>query len=91
MLDGLAARVKRVYLHIDLDVHGAHSLHANGYATAGGPTPEGVRRLVRTIADRFDVAAAAITAFDPTADLDGRALVAALDLLEALASRALSS
>ena len=84
-LDVLAAGVRRVYLHIDLDVHGAESLRANGYASAGGPTAEQVRAFVREVAARFDIAAAAITAFDPAADVDGRATEAALELLVLLA------
>lgn len=85
-LDVLARRVRRVYLHVDLDIHGAESLRANGYASRGGPTAAEVQAFVRRVGERFDVAAAAITAFDPTADVDGRALTAALDLLETLAS-----
>jgi arginase len=84
-LDVLAQRVRRVYLHVDLDIHGAESLRANGYASPGGPSANEVQAFVRRVGERFEVAAAAITAFDPEADTDGRALSAALDLLETLA------
>jgi arginase len=84
-LDTLATRVRRVYLHVDLDVHGLESCRANGYASAGGPTPAQVRSLIEAVAARFEIAAAALTAYDPAADHDGAALAAALDLLELLA------
>jgi arginase len=86
-LDVLAQRVRRVYLHVDLDIHGAESLRANGYASPGGPSASEVQAFVRRVGERFEVAAAAITAFDPAADTDGRALTAAL---EAVAMRTLS-
>jgi arginase len=85
-LDALRSRRESVYLHVDLDIHGVETLRANGHASAGGPTPASVRRLVRQVQDRFDVVAASITAFDPQCDRDGRATAAALALIEVLAS-----
>ena len=85
-LDRLAVRVQHVYVHIDLDVHGAESLRANGYASRGGPTPADVRAFVERVASRFEIVAAALTAFDPLEDVDGRATDAALELLDLLAS-----
>ncbi|HEX6807914.1 MAG TPA: arginase family protein [Gemmatimonadaceae bacterium] len=85
-LDRLASRVRNVYLHIDLDVHGVESLRANEYASAGGPTPGQVRAFVERVAARFEIVAAALTAFDPMADLDGHAANAALELLDVLAA-----
>jgi arginase len=85
-LDRLAGRVRRVYLHIDLDVHGSESMRANSYASPGGPTAADVRAFVERVAERFEIAAAALTAFDPAADVDGRAANAGLALLELLAA-----
>jgi len=83
-LDRVANRVRKVYLHIDLDIHGAESFRANGYASPGGPTPAQLRAFVERVASRFEIVAAALTAFDPVEDVDGRAADAALDLLELL-------
>ncbi len=84
-LDELGARVGRVYLHVDLDVHGAEWIRANGYASAGGLSPDDVLRFIMSVSERFDVAAASITAFDPAADPTRGALAAATRLLDALA------
>src|SRR6185436_5882654 len=73
-LDMVATRVRRVHLHVDLDIHGAESLKANGYASKGGPNPERVLDFVRAVAARFAIAGAAVASFDPAADDDGSAL-----------------
>lgn len=84
-LEALASRVERVYLHVDLDVHDAAHLRANRFAAPGGLSPDRVRSLVSEVAARVPVAAAAITAYDPAYDEDGRAAAAALDLIELIA------
>ncbi|HYH79148.1 MAG TPA: arginase family protein [Longimicrobium sp.] len=84
-LDALAARVEGVYLHIDLDVHDPGEGRANDFAAPGGLTAEEVRALVHEVAGRIPIQAAAITAFDPAADGDGRMLAIALDLLRTIA------
>ena len=84
-LEALASRVERVYLHVDLDVHDAAHLRANRFAAPGGLSPDRVRSLVSEVAARIPVAAAAITAYDPAYDEDGRAAAAALDLIELIA------
>ncbi len=87
-LDALAGRVEGVYLHVDLDVHDADQGRANSFAGTGGLTAGEVRALVREVASRIPVVAAAITAYDPAADDDGRMLPIALDLLQTLAETA---
>lgn len=67
-LTELARRVSRVYLHIDLDVHEPSEAQANQYAVPGGLAAGTVRDLVRVVAERFRVVAAALTAYDPTYD-----------------------
>jgi len=78
--------VSRVYLHIDLDVHEPAEAQANQYAVPGGLSPSRVRDLVRLVATRIDVAAASLTAYDPSYDADGRMLETGLQLLEEIAS-----
>lgn len=87
-LDDLAKRVSAVYLHIDLDVHDPALAPANQYRPPGGLTPAEVREAVRLTALRIPVAAAALTAFDPTCDVAGTTLAAGLDLLDQIAGLA---
>lgn len=87
-LDALAGRVEGVYLHLDLDVHDPAEGRANGFAAAGGLSAEEVRALVRQVAERVPITAAAITAYDPTCDDDGRMLAIVLDLLQTIAETA---
>jgi arginase len=71
-LDGLRERVDRVYLHIDLDVLDSRAGRANEYAAPGGPGPDAVLGAVDAVLDRFTLAAAALTAYDPSEDTNGR-------------------
>jgi len=87
-LDALAGRVKRVYLHVDLDVHDPADGRANTFQPAGGLTADEVRGFVRTIASRIPIAAASITAYDPAVDADGRMLGVGLELMELIAELA---
>lgn len=82
----MGAGARRIYLHVDLDVHDPTLLRANGYAASGGPSPEEVRDAVVGIVRRAPVAAIAVTAYDPTVDPDRRAAAAAIDLIEAALS-----
>ena len=84
-LEALASRVSRIYLHIDLDVHDPSAGRANQFAVAGGLSAQGVQRAVRAIAGRVPVGAAALTAYDPDHDDDGRMLRTATELAELLA------
>ena len=75
-LDELAGRVRRVYLHVDLDVLDTSVGRANRYAAAGGPDLDTVLAVIGETFARFTVAAAALTAYDPQAD-EGRTILAA--------------
>jgi len=83
-LTELARRnVARMYLHIDLDVHDPADVQANQYAAPGGLAPSTVRDLVTVVAGRFEIVAAAMTAYDPTCD--ERMLGVGLDLISRIA------
>jgi arginase len=91
-LDALsAAGVRRAYVHVDLDTHDPRDAPANGYQPPGGLTPAAVRDAVRLVVERFEVAAAAITAYDPACDPDGRAAAVALELAPVLVGSAAHS
>ncbi|HVE80143.1 MAG TPA: arginase family protein [Gemmatimonadaceae bacterium] len=88
-VEALAARgVQRAYVHVDLDVHDPTLAPANHYAVPGGLTPHAVREAVQLIADRVTIAAAALTAYDPASDADGRTCGAAVELLATVAAAA---
>ncbi|MBI5106060.1 MAG: arginase family protein, partial [Solirubrobacterales bacterium] len=75
----LALPVRRVLLHLDLDVLDAGEGRANRYAAPGGPSLETVLAAVDAVFARFEVAAFALTAYEPG---DARAHAAAVALLE---------
>jgi arginase len=86
-LERLRDRVSRVYLHVDLDVIDAAEATANEYAARGGPSVERLVDCVRLVGERFGVAAAAITAYDPTFDPHERVLAAARRVIAQIAAR----
>jgi arginase len=90
LLDTLARRVARVYLHVDLDVHDPREGHANEFHAPGGLTASEVREVIRDVAGRIPIAAAAITAYDPVEDRDDRILTIGLELMELIAKLAAS-
>src|SRR5215207_1040668 len=85
LLDALAGRVRRVYLHVDLDVHDPAEGRANEFWAPAGLTADEVRRVVREVAARFPIAGASITAYDPEFDPDGKMLETGLELMELIA------
>jgi arginase len=76
-LGALAAATRRVYLHVDLDALDVAVGRANAYAAPGGPALEPLLAAVEGVFDRFEVGAAALTAYDPRVDADGGIAVAA--------------
>lgn len=61
---------------------------ANQYAAAGGPTVETLLVAIHEVFRRFQVDAAAVTAYDPTYDSDGQVAAAARELIAAIAEGA---
>lgn len=83
-LDALRGRVGEVYLHIDLDVLDESEGRANQFACAGGLTGARLVELVRLIGSSFHVGAAAITAYDPACDAEGKIPPIVQDVVEAI-------
>jgi arginase len=81
-LEGLEA--DQVYLHIDLDVLDRSEANVNQFSSAGGLTLAELQQIVRLVAAARSVVAAAITAYDPSYDKDGRALRAGMQLIKEL-------
>jgi len=86
-LDRLEKRTHAVYLHIDLDSLDPSEGRANKYAAPGGLTRADLDHAIEMIFERFDVVAAAVTAYDPTIDEDGRMGETATRIVEAVAGR----
>lgn len=83
-LTGLAGRVDAAYLHVDLDSLDAAEGRANHYACPGGPSTRALIESVDLVLATLPVQAAALTAYDPDADGDGRVLALARELLARL-------
>jgi arginase len=71
-LDALAEHTEAVYVHIDLDVLDPSEGRANGWAVGGGLSADELDAALRAITSRFEIAAAAFTAYDPACDEEGR-------------------
>lgn len=81
--------VKRLYVHVDLDVLDPTIAQANPYAEPGGMSLSEVGEAIAA-ARRFTIGAAAITAYDPACDPDGRMIPAASSIAGWLVSSASS-
>jgi arginase len=68
LLAPLSSRVRRAYLHVDLDVIDATELRANLFASDGGPSADQVSAVIAAVGARVPIGAASITALDPTID-----------------------
>jgi arginase len=84
----LRQRVEGIYLHIDLDALDVSEGIANRYAAPGGLTLEQLIDAVRAVFARFRVHAAALTAYDPAYDSDGRMAKAAAGILSSITEAA---
>ena len=87
-LDDLASRVTDVYLHIDLDVLDLTEGRVNVYSAPGGLRIDEVVRAIGDIGHRFVIRAAALTAYDPAYDGDGRVRAAAARIARAIVGAA---
>jgi len=85
-LDGLRDRTGRIYLHIDLDVLDPSEGTANRYSAGGGLSAVQLLAAIAAVFERFDVVAAAITAYEPEADRDGRMAATGARVLAAVAA-----
>jgi arginase len=80
-LDALRERVADVHLHLDLDVLDRSEGMVNLYAAEGGPSAAEVAAAIRAVGERFRIRSAAMTAYDPSADPEGRVPPVAVRLL----------
>jgi arginase len=90
VVDRLRERVEDVYLHVDLDVLDPSEGRANEYAADGGLSATALEQVVDAVTERGSVRAAALTAYDPSADPDRRIPALAVRLATRIADRALA-
>jgi arginase len=76
-LESLQTRTGTAYLHIDLDVLDPSEGRANSFAADGGLLLRDVLEVITTLRDHLEIAAVALTAYDPSCDPDGRICTAA--------------
>ena len=87
-LGDLSNKVKKVHVHIDLDILDPSVAHASHLAPPGGLTLEELETAVELIAANFTIRAGALTAYDPSFDQGGRGLEACKRILIAFANAA---
>jgi arginase len=88
-LDELRLGVARVYLHVDLDALDTSEGRANPFASEGGLSLRQLESAIDLVFERLEVAAVAITAYDPGLDEDGRMARAGLQVITTVARGAL--
>jgi arginase len=71
-LEELSREVDAVYVHIDLDVIDRSVARANALSVEGGFDAGALEQALTSIGSRFEIAAAAMTAYDPSVDPEGR-------------------
>jgi arginase len=80
--------VSDVYLHVDLDVLDPAEGRVNVYAAPDGLRIDEVVSAIEDIGRRFAIRAAALTAYDPAYDGDGRVRAAAARITSSIAGAA---
>ena len=90
--ESLAATVRklpeRVYLHVDLDVLDRSQGVVNEYSCPGGLTLRELLHSIRLIGQQRALVGAAITAYDPAVDRDGKAANAGIAVAKELLAAA---
>ncbi|MEI9406422.1 arginase family protein [Mesorhizobium argentiipisi] len=77
-LDDLLTRCKKVFIHVDVDVLDPTVLKPSTHTAPGGLTSEQLAKALELIGERFEILAIAWSAFDPTIDPRGPAVLVPL-------------
>jgi arginase len=83
-LERLRQEVEQVYVHLDLDVLDPTEAQANSFPVPEGLTVAEVKKAIEAVKAQFRIAAGGLASYDPSCDLDNRALNASLELLRTL-------
>jgi len=84
LLSALRSEVCHIYLHLDLDVLDPAEARANKFAAVDGLFTRDLECIVRMVGEAFEIKAAALTAYDPAYDEEGRALDAGIQVIHTL-------
>ena len=79
----LSKRVKRIYLHVDMDILEPGEALPNHLAVPGGLSVEAVEEIIGMLKERFEIGAGAITSFEPDYDKDDTMLGAGIRIIKA--------
>ena len=89
ILERLSGSGERVYLHIDIDVLNPDFAPVNSYQPPEGLSPEQMQEIIESIAAKFPILGASVTAYDPEMDPENKGLAAGLDLIPLIVKVAL--
>ncbi len=89
-LDAFAARVRDIYLHLDIDVLNPEESPGVDFRTPGGPSVQQMEQAIHALGQRFSIQVAALTAYNPDFDQEEKTLRAGLRLLAQIAESAAS-
>jgi arginase len=78
------ARIDGVYLHLDLDVLDPQEAIANQWAPPGGLRIASIENALSELGRKLPVKAVGLASYSPEIDRDGRALRAALAMIDAI-------
>ena len=84
VLHAWSGKLDGVYVHVDMDVHDPNLAPVNSYQPPGGLSPEEVQQCVQTIAAKFRILGASVTAYDPDSDIADKGLAVGLGLISLL-------
>jgi len=91
VLDEISAVAPRASLHVDLDSLDPTEGRANEFAAPGGLSLAELRTALSLVSERFVVQAAAVTAYDPSLDEDGRMAPTAVEVVTAVAQASVAA
>ena len=83
-LTQLRKQVRKVYVHMDLDVFDTGTALANHAAIPGGLSIDFVEEAIGMIKEQFEVCAGAIGSVDPDYDKDDKVLNAGIEIIKAI-------
>lgn len=77
VLQTIARKMKKFYVHLDMDALDPSVGRANGYTARGGFSNENLQQLLATITSHLPVEALTIASYDPSYDGDGKVCASA--------------
>lgn len=84
-LADLESRVGKVYLHLDIDSLDPRHTPGVDFPAPDGLSPEEVEEAINLVAEKFEIGAASLTAFNPGKDEDDKTLRLGMRLMAAVA------